>query len=74
MRTVMCSYCKVQPVGQCCKSYCPFCYYRFQRIRRAYNRAKQPPLEVGKMHRTWNYWRQTEALDALYLDPIERAA
>lgn len=64
----LCSYCGVDRVEPCCKVYCKFCYYRFQRVRRMYTRARKTPMEIRKLHRTWNYWRTSAALDAMYPD------
>lgn len=72
--TKLCSYCGLEQVERCCKVYCPFCYYRFQRMRRAFWRAKVPPMEIRKLHRTWNYWRRSDELDALYMESEDQAA
>lgn len=51
--------------------YCKFCNARLKRIMLAYRRTGQVMASVRHLHRSWNYWRQTPALDAMYLDPIE---
>lgn len=70
----MCVYCGVDPAGPHHPSYCTFCYYRFQKIGLAFRKHGKRTPSVHEFHRTWNHWRRTPELDAMYLEPIERAA
>lgn len=70
----LCTYCGVEPVETYHGVYCSFCYHRFQKLGWAYRRAGRKMPSIRRIHRTWNYWRRTPELDAMYLDPIERAA
>ena len=73
IRVKMCPHCGVAPGRGFNRVYCDFCQQRYQRIRQMYFRAGLR-FRIQGMHRSWNYWRRTPALDALYLDPVEVAA
>lgn len=70
----MCPYCEVAEAKRHRENYaCDFCFRRLWRLRMAYHRAGKR-FTVRNMRRSWKHWRVTPELDALYLDPIERAA
>ena len=73
-KTRICAYCGVDPVEPYHRVYCEFCYHRFQKLGLAFRRYGKKPMRLRDMHRTWNHWRRTPALDAMYLGDMERAA
>lgn len=74
MRPNPCPYCEIEPRVLKRKSvYCEFCYKRFSRMRSMFSQAGRK-FSIQKTHRAWNHWKQSPALDALYLDPEGKAA
>ncbi len=67
IRTKMCPNCGAGPSQGFNRVYCSFCQQRYQRIRQMYCRAGKK-FRLYQMHRAWNYWRTSPALDAMYPD------
>ena len=54
--------------------WCRFCSNRYHKIWAAFHSVGKIPPAKHQLHRAWKLWRQTPELDAMYLEPIERAA